>query len=302
MNEDKKIEGTFRLEGMLEGPLPAEENPEQKLREWKETADSINLNFDLQIEGGSFNLLAEGDSIVVRELPDNNPVHQVKTLLEQLLELLPDRSPSSIYSTLRGIEYRDGHSVQTVFRIRPGNQVDTMERTVEEETTSPEHVSWSGSRIIQAGAAGLLTVIIALFVLSFFFDFGDVITKGLRNLTPLSTDQIAIQNDTFDAYFRVEKDEITTEGVLVLTLTRNRQLPSVSSAPDAEEPSTTVTRNQLIQRRLRTGYVRVEMFDRNDAFITHQMVRIKPLRKNDELTVRLVLPNQPRPRTIEFTY
>lgn len=286
---------------MLEGPLPPKENAEQALREWKETAGSLNLNFDLQIEGGSFNLLAEGDPISVRELPDNNPVQQVKNLLEQLLELLPDRSPSSIYSTLRGIEYRDGHSIQTVFRIRPGNQVDTMERTVEENTISPERVSWSGSRLVQASVAGFITLVIALFVLSFFYDYGNLLAKGLRNLTPLSADEIKIQNDTFHPYFSVEKEEITTDGMLVLTLTRKSRLP-VSNAPEAKEPPTAVTSDQLIQQRLRTGYVRVEMFDRKDRFLTHQMVRIKPLRKNEKMTLRLLLPERPRPRAIEFTY
>ena len=286
---------------MLEGPLPPKENAEQALREWKETAGSLNLNFDLQIEGGSFNLLAEGDPISVRELPDNNPVQQVKNLLEQLLELLPDRSPSSIYSTLRGIEYRDGHSIQTVFRIRPGNQVDTMERTVEEITISPERVSWSGSRLVQASVAGFITLVIALFVLSFFYDYGNLLAKGLRNLTPLSADEIKIQNDTFHPYFSVEKEEITTDGMLVLTLTRKSRLP-VSNAPEAKEPPTAVTSDQLIQQRLRTGYVRVEMFDRKDRFLTHQMVRIKPLRKNEKMTLRLLLPERPRPRAIEFTY
>ena len=86
MNE--AIEGTFALDGLIEGKIPERADAKDLLHEWIEFAAKAKLKFSLELEGTSFSLLADNNPVQVAKL-EAPPDEAVANALTELLRIFP---------------------------------------------------------------------------------------------------------------------------------------------------------------------------------------------------------------------
>ncbi|MFV1959794.1 MAG: hypothetical protein ACC662_10325, partial [Planctomycetota bacterium] len=84
-----RTEGTFVLDGLIEGHLPASADAVDRLRRWVDLMRKLGLEVELEVDGGSFSLLANESKTQVSRLgPD--PAFPVRDAIEQLVASLDD--------------------------------------------------------------------------------------------------------------------------------------------------------------------------------------------------------------------
>ena len=128
-----KVEGTFVLDGLLEGVTPEHANAEDRLREWAATAAFLKLPFSIEFDANRFSILADDNPIPLSRLGPN-PADTVTGLIDELLELFPDDDRRHLLSTIRSVEYGKGVAVQTLYAVGPDGKTQTRARTVEAAT------------------------------------------------------------------------------------------------------------------------------------------------------------------------
>ena len=98
---NKNTQGTIVLDGMIEGRLPSDAKAAETVRHWVEFSKSVNLHFNFEADGGSFNILADNRPVDVSAIgPD--PVEVVSSALGELLKAFAPGERSGLFSTLRG--------------------------------------------------------------------------------------------------------------------------------------------------------------------------------------------------------
>jgi hypothetical protein len=297
-----RIEGTFRLDGLLEGPRPETPEQESRLHHFVNLAARRNIEFQLEVEGDTFSLLA-GSTPAKLPSPGTDLTDEIRQLLVQLLSPLPAQALSRVNSSLRSIEYRKGVEVQTVYAIRPDGTVEFRQRTVETETESAPHPR-SRKDQIKMVLTGIGVACLLLLVSSFFVDYGSLLNQTLRTLSPLDAAKIALDASAYQKYFSVETCALRRQGdALLITLKRTPAYPLKESdfdaAQTAAEPS---LRERLSVEALAHGYVRCEYFDDQGAFLGFSSERIEGLRTNETVELVLPLPRQRRLGRIVITH
>ena len=285
-----KLEGTFVAGGLLEGPLPENPGAEQRLREWHKLMQSAGLAFSLEIENGSFSLLAHEDPAPVRAL--SGPLAEVvKSGLEQLLPLFSEHARSQISSTLRTTEFRHGTELQTVYALRQG-KVEMQSRVVAAETFAPTPPLSGRQRTVRA-LVGLAIAASGLFAASFFVNFRTLFHQAVEAVTPLDAEKLALDASAFKSYLVAGPLEKTRDGqALVLHLKRAEKYPLKESDFQAALSQNPALSNRLALEAIAKGYLRCELFTEN-GFLEYQMLRVRDLNEKSEISVAIPLPSSP---------
>lgn len=109
--------GRFRLEGLIEGPCPADDEVMAALRGWEETTRRAGLDFALELEAGRFSLLGTTDRRLRSDESGGVLERRVHEAAGAFLELLPLPWRARAFSTLRSIRFEDEARVETVYAL-----------------------------------------------------------------------------------------------------------------------------------------------------------------------------------------
>jgi hypothetical protein len=286
----EKIEGTFFLDGLIEGRLPAEPDAEENLRRWVRSAGREHLKFSLDIDGGNFSLLPSTTPVSVDDLLESPP-HAVQHAVENLMELIPFPERPGVQSTLRSTEYREKLEVQTLYLIAPDGTVQTRRRNLEARTTPPPRPIPLKEKLKLAGF-GLVVVLALIGVSTFFVDYRALYHDIVEQVTPLDPTKIEVRSDAFAGLFRVTKAVLDSkQKVLVLTVRRETTFPADLAEACREEPD---LRRRMALEALLKGYAHGEQFDEKGECVGFSTVRIAPLQTGDEANLVLPLPRDAR--------
>ena len=111
----EKIEGTFVLDGLIEGSLYGMGDAREMLREWVESAAADGVRLNMQFDGDTFSLLADTRPVAVARF-GGAPSGAIRELLGGLLRIFPPSERAHVFSTLRSTEYRPGELEKGFYR------------------------------------------------------------------------------------------------------------------------------------------------------------------------------------------
>jgi hypothetical protein len=107
-----KIEGTFWLDGLLEGPLFSEED-ENVINEFIKQTKVAGLKFHSATDRARFSLLVDTEPIEIG-LGGESAHIRLEKCLETLLDNYSPEERMKLMSTLRSVEYIPGYEIQTL--------------------------------------------------------------------------------------------------------------------------------------------------------------------------------------------
>lgn len=299
MNE--KVEGTLVLDGLLEGKIPRQPGAESRLREWIAAAACANLRFSLEIEGGSFSILADNKPIPAEELAPS-PAERIAAALRELLKVFAPEERRSIFSTLRSLEYREGAEVQTMYAIGPDGTIHVRERTVEART-APVPRPLGRREKLRIGVIGLVVALLVFLVSSVFVDYREVLDRVLEAVVPLDAAALKVETGGFADYFTVEKKAFRGGKAAVVTLQRSEAFPlDEAGIENLLAKSGNSLSDRLTIEALARGYVRCEYFGKKNKFLGFTTQRISGLREKETIELVLPLPGEGRLARIVITY
>ncbi|KPJ54260.1 MAG: hypothetical protein AMS16_04865 [Planctomycetes bacterium DG_58] len=298
----EKIEGTLRLEGLVEGHLPDEAETETRLREWVRFAAGMRLRFALEVDGNRFSLLADNTPVSAKAV-GAVPSETIAEALTELLKVFPERSGSEVLSTVRSVEYRKGEEVQTLYSFTADRSVDTHQRTLKARTKAPPQPLTLKERL-RLAAFGLGIALVVFAASAVFVDYGKLLRNIIEDVRPYDAAQLDVDVETFAGYFALQKKTVDrSEGLLVLTLKRSKSYPKTDADLDRlladAQPS---HRRRLALDAIARGYVRCECFDREHRFIGFVEKRIGSLREKETVEVSVPLPRKDRLKRVVLTY
>jgi len=295
-----RIEGTFGLEGLIEGRLPPDPEAAKRLRDWVDAVAQLGLEVQLEVEGGSFSFLA-GDSRVLASTLGPRPAERVRDLVEQLARSFDDPAAAGLFSTLRSVEVRPGAEIQTVYAIHADGSVEAPEREVEAVTTPPAAPT-SARDWVKVAAVSVVLLAALLGITSFFVDWKAAAESLWNKVVPLDVSELEITSD-FDLFFGVVAREGAGGGAVVkLTLERTDAFPRDDDALRRayEQAGHASPRERLILDALGRGYVRAEIFGEDGSFLAFHEVRVAALAEDERIVVDVSLPRDPRPARIRL--
>lgn len=297
----ERVEGTFTLDGLLEGRLGDEGFGAAELRSWAARAGDRGLHFSVEVEGNVFSVLGVRRAVSTADLGDE-PSRAVAGALEDLLDEMPPDTRAGAMSTLRSIEYRKGEQVQTLYVLTPAG-LDVRQRRIDAETVSPAP-PMTGKQKLRLALTGLGVAALALLVSSVFVDYRALLGRVADSMTPVSADDIAVDVGPFATSFSVDKKAIAKGSrALVLTLKRGEGFPLSDQDIQKRCDEAKDVRARLTAEALARGYVRCECFDKEGKYLYSALVRVAGLRKKTRLEIALGLPKEgPRVAKVAFTY
>ena len=299
-----KIEGTVVLDGLVEGRLGPLPDTEKRLREWVKAAAAARLPFTLEIDGGSFSVLADNRPIDVDALAFK-PARAIAESLGELVKVFPTGHRAAVLSTVRSMEYRADIEIQTIYAVGPDGEIHTQERTVQASTkTLPKPMS--PKQRIRLGVTGLVIALLIFAVSAIFVDYRGLFHSVVETVTPYDTEAMKVETGGFGEYFTVEgKKVVSPRGVssLRITLKRTQAFPLTDAALKALlAKSSDSLSARLTVEALARGYVRCESFDKDGKFIGFTTQRIADLRTQEMVDVDVPLPPKGRPTRVVITY
>lgn len=298
-----KLEGTLILDGLIEGRLSPDPDVEEKLAKWVAFARSLGLGFDLDVSGNSFSVLANAKTLSVSKI-GTVPERVVVQTLQQLVDIFPQDFRQGIFSTLRSTEIRKGEEVQALYPVGPDGTVQSQTRHLAAKTT-PTGSTFSGRQQLLFGALGLLGALALFAVLSLFVDFRSLLHQVVETAHPLDPAEIRIDASVYQGFFSVGEMRVAPTGqYMIVRLKREEGYPNSEEAfhrlwqgrKDADLMS------RLTLEALVRGYVRCELFDIENNFITFHMLRVHDLRSEETVDVVVPLPGKVRLGKFVLTY
>ncbi len=291
MNTKTKIEGTYFMDGMLQGRVPNDPNFEKNIQEWLAAQRKNGLRFDLTIDGGSFNLLADDKPNPARNFPPNGVQEHLAAAFQKLIELSPPTERFQLMSTLRSVEYRPGAEIQTLYIITPPGKITAKQRTLDAKTTAPPPELTPAGRL-KLSALGLAAAAVLLLVSSFFIDWKTWLFEPAKELAPLKLEEIILDAQAFEGLLAFEKHALDKQrrGLRLLAKTG----PDWKDAIDSQPSDPNSWQQFLAVASVKKGGLRCDFYDRKENPIASIPILLRPLiqSKTGEAELFLPLPNK----------
>lgn len=297
----KKIEGTFFIDGLIQGPLPACKEAESSLHKWCDDARDSGLKFNLDFEGSMFSALADNRPAPVDDIGDL-PSEKTADAIRSLLKLFrPDQIPA-ISSTVRSVEYRVNQEVQTIYVIGTDGSVSTPQRVVAAQTEKPAQPK-SPREMIKMAAIGLLALAGLFAISSIFVDYRQLYRDIAEKAAPINPDEIIVDNANFAEYFTVKsKSRSKNGGYLILTLEKTAQFPSSPADVDKAITTTMPATRRLAAEAIARGRLTCRLYDKEQKIISHCDIFIDGLRSNKTVEISIPIPPNEKPAKIELRF
>jgi hypothetical protein len=287
------VEGTFRVEGLLEGRL-GDPSRAERVRAWATAQAAAALHFALEVDGATFSLLPSREPVRAAALrPD--PGARLEEALRALMAALPPDVRGETYSTLHSVEVRPGQLVRCVYAVTPAGEVRREERTVA-AATQPPPTPPTPRALVGRALAGLGALAVLFAISSLFVNWGDTFRGLWHQVSPLAADDVEVDATAFEGHFSVRKHAVGRESrSIVLTVTRGPRFPvRLDDAP----PTTATWREALAAQAAARGWVRADLFDAKGAWIGTSDVRVAGLRDAETVEVTVTVPREPRPARV----
>lgn len=295
----ENLEGTFTLDGIVEGPLPSIPNAQQCLRDWANTAARSGVCFSIECDGGTFSALAMDRVMSAVMLGD--VVETLQTHLNELLSLFPPLERTSVLSTVRSMEYHPGEELQTLYAVGPTGEIITEQRSVEVHTVAPARPLTRREKLKMAGISVL--ILLAMFGISAIFVDYPGMWKNVRDkASSLNPAEMEWVNQPLKPYLQIEKTEFPKSSILKLTMKRTPAFPTTPERLNQAARDAKTLEERLAIEAIGRGYLRGEWYDKEGNFLGQTPVRIKGLRTHETVLVEIPVPVHIRPHRFVLTY
>lgn len=268
-----KLEGTFHLDGLIEGPLFSDDD-EQIIRRFIKEARTNGITFHLSIDGGRFSILPDTQPI---KLPPAavSADSTISTCIENWLANYSPPEYSQLMSTLRSVEYLPNRERQTLYGIHPAGKVSIEQRTVETDTIAPAPPP-DTKAIVKNAAFFLMTLCVIVAISAIFVPYRDIFERFWQNVRPYNVEQLQISAQTYTDFFQIDKAQYDKKTRLIkITCTTLQDFPKTTQQlTDAWKNTDNSLPAKLAIESLARGYLLCEFFDSKDKFITHRSCRI----------------------------
>jgi hypothetical protein len=197
---NRKIEGTFHLDGLLEGPLFSADD-EDIINAFIKQARDAGLKFHTAIDRARFSLLPDTEPVETGSGGESADARVVECLNELLSNYSPEEC-MQLMSTLRSVEYIPGHEIQTLYGIKPDGTVGFEQRTVRAETIRPAEPPDLRYKL---KLAAILAVVLcaAIGVSAFFVPYRDIVRRAIANARPFKIKNLKIDAGPYGQFFQV---------------------------------------------------------------------------------------------------
>lgn len=282
--------GTYRLDGMLQGPATPGMEPD--FEAWARSAKTTGLHLHMRMEGGSFSFVA--DPLVKKTSSLKEDLESAVTgQLDTLLGLLPERQRNACFSTLRSEEFRPGTVIRTLYSVGPDGRIKSEQRAAETETaeTSPEITTASLRRAILPGLVGILLV---LFVSTFFIDYRQLFSHARERLAPLKKEELVVVEETGGDYLDIELLEVDNRrNALVFEIRRGPAWNTAMNATPAdavgmEWPAYTTL------LAIRQGRFRIELHDKERKLLGSHEIDVRGLLEKESVRITVIAHSEER--------
>ena len=264
----KPIEGTFILEGLVQGPVPDVHDAAELLQRFAADLVRNHLPLTLEVSGGQFSLLADGQPHPCSDFHPRPISGCMQQALEQLLALLPPQDRSQVISTLRSREFQPGTVRQTLFTIVANGQVQVQTRE------SPADVILQSSLRSQLMKRRLMIgglAVLALGVVATVVDFKPWLRRVGTNLKLQPSTVIPVDTTAMAEGITATA---TVGETLEITLTRGSQWDALLQTPPTEPDWT----KHLASTALHRGYALAILKDASGKTLRSQTLDLESLR------------------------
>jgi hypothetical protein len=273
-----KLEGTFVLEGLIEGTLP-DESLVSELRAWEHLVRNSKLPLTVQVDSGRFNVLPEMRPGKTTAL--SGSLRDVLTsLLEQLVEIIPPGWRVGLVSTLRSREYLNNEEEQILYVVDQAGMILVEQRRVDARTIKPAPPLTTREKImIGVSSVGVLCIILA--ILMYSFDMKSWSQDARDSLVPYSAEEIRLDAESFAPWMNIEHKTLASGRELTLEFTPTKEWPVTWKSLDALYDNATTLKEKLTLQSIGRSKINYRLFDRNDKVITfgQAIAMLKPLKK-----------------------
>jgi len=298
----QKIEGTFFLDGLLEGPIfsPEDETFIQKL---VDQARSVGLKFHLATDSGRFSVLAD-KQIAKLPSPQVSADSIVKEMLEELVRNYSRQECSQLMSTLRSVEYLPRQEKQTLYAIVPDGTISVQQRTIPADTVTPAPPLDMRTRLKYLGiVAGIMIVLFAISTL--FVPYRSLYRKVVHNLKPFQVQNVQTDATVYQNYFQVETLEIEKGKDQDIIRVRCKIKPDFPDTTEKLNRTWNTARDSLEDRlvleALARKNIRCELYGSENKYLKEYLCRIH-WDKEDKTLFYLYIPMDRKIERILITY
>lgn len=273
-----KLEGTFVLEGLIEGTLP-DEALVSELRAWESQVRNARLPLTVQVDSGRFNVLPEMQAGKVAALSASLR-DVIVPLLEQLIEIIPPGWRVGLVSTLRSREYLANEEEQTLYVFDQAGMILVEQRRVDARTVKPAPPMTTREKImVGVSTVGVLCIILA--ILMYFFDMKSWFQEARDSLVPYSAKEIQLDAKPFASWMTIKDKTLASGKELTLEFTPTKEWPVTWKSLDALYDKASTLREKLALQSIGRGRINYRLMDRNDKLIAfgQAVPMLKPLEK-----------------------
>jgi hypothetical protein len=296
---DENIQGTFRIDGVLQGRDIGEDFAGELSRWTRRMRREHGLRFSLQADAGGFDLLAVPKQLWVEEVTggDERPEEVLRAALAELLARAPERARPTLSSTLRSVEIVEGAEIHTTYDVAPDGSVEASRARRPAPTVAPRRGPAGQRKVFWVTV--IVVVIVALGAWSY-------VTRQAGPDSSELTDPnaLAIEVGPLGTYLSVvDKAPGPAPASLRLTVRRTDAYPADANALSALwRASAGSPRRRLALEALIRGYVRCEFYDAEGTWQGFSIVRIAPLSEAETIELLLRLPPDPPATRLRITY
>ena len=271
----QKIEGTFFLDGLLEGPIFSPDD-EAFIQRLIEQARSIGLKLHLAMDTGRFSVLAD-KQIVKLPSPQVSADSIAKEMLEELVGNYSPEECAQLMSTLRSVEYLPHQEKQTLYAIVPDGTISVQHRTIQADTVPPVPPLDMRTRLKYLGiVAGIMIVLFAISTL--FVPYRSLYRKVVHNLKPFPVENVQTDATVYQNYFQIEAMEIEKgkdKDIIRISCKIKPEFPDTKEKINqAWNTSHDSFENRLALEALARKNIRCELFGSENKYLKQYTCRI----------------------------
>jgi hypothetical protein len=296
---DERREGTFRLDGIIEGPVPGTTDGPVDLRRWASSATRNQVAFSLEVDGGTFSALAMDTVASVTAV--GSVEDAVSGQLDAMLQVFPPAQRTAVCSTVRSMEYQPGSEIQTLYAVGPDGQIHTEQRRIDAHTTRPPE-PLTGKEKLRVGLTALMIFGVLFAISTIFVDYRGMWQNMKDKATSLDQEQIEWVNPAYKPYFVVDQAEFPKRSLLRLTMSRTEAFPTTPEKLEALSASAKTVQDRLVVDALGRGYLRGEWADKEGKILGVVPLRIRGLSTSPTIVVDIPVPLKSRPTRFEITH
>jgi hypothetical protein len=277
-----KLEGTFCLEGMFEGPWRREDD--LPVSRWGRETASHGISFHAEVSSGTFSIVPSPGYFGVPQSLDLKT--QLEEALNNFLDILPAEDAEASFSTIRSVEYQPGKEIQTVYAIGPSRRIQAQQRSLDATTTAPPK-ELTGKALGIRAAIALACVAVIIAGTMPFVPYKRLLSRMKSNMVPVKSKDVTVELGHFDGVLKLRDIKIS-KGVVTVTL-------DFSACPDTSDESlskvwkeSTEMREKLAMEALFKGQLLCKCFNTEGKLIGKYTVELS--RKTDQLSFDIPCP------------